>query len=198
MDANLGFVDWTTRSRTACHLSGHTCVKGDLKPPWKVALRLGANPREDSKVSESTGAGSCSEERIFHHNGGGLRFDTRLRRTWGRVESARRGHTRRRRHRQEALARQQRGQKKNATHGGIQFLKSYGQHILKNPCCQLHRREGGVKSTDVVLEIGPGTGNLTMRLLETAKKVIAIEFDPRMVLELQRRVQGSRTSRTSP
>jgi Dimethyladenosine transferase (rRNA methylation) len=30
-----------------------------------------------------------------------------------------------------------------------------------------------------------------MRLLETAKKVIAIEFDPRMVLELQRRVQGT-------
>ena len=34
-------------------------------------------------------------------------------------------------------------------------------------------------------------GNLTMRLLETAKKVIAVEFDPRMVLELQRRVQGT-------
>jgi len=50
---------------------------------------------------------------------------------------------------------------------------------------------GGVKSTDVVLEIGPGTGNLTMRLLETCKKVIAVEFDPRMVLELQRRVQGT-------
>ena len=51
--------------------------------------------------------------------------------------------------------------------------------------------KGRVKSTDVVLEIGPGTGNLTMRLLETAKKVIAVEFDPRMVLELQRRVQGT-------
>jgi len=51
--------------------------------------------------------------------------------------------------------------------------------------------KGGVKATDVVLEIGPGTGNLTMRLLETAKKVIAVEFDPRMVLELQRRVQGT-------
>lgn len=84
------------------------------------------------------------------------------------------------------------GQKKNATHGGIQFLKSYGQHILKNPMIVNSIVEkGGVKSTDVVLEIGPGTGNLTMRLLETAKKVIAIEFDPRMVLELQRRVQGT-------
>lgn len=51
--------------------------------------------------------------------------------------------------------------------------------------------KAGLKSTDVVLEIGPGTGNLTMKLLERAKRVIAIELDPRMVLELQRRVQGT-------
>ena len=38
-----------------------------------------------------------------------------------------------------------------------------------------------MKSTDVVLEIGPGTGNLTMKLLEKAKRVVAIELDPRMV-----------------
>jgi len=79
-----------------------------------------------------------------------------------------------------------------AAYQGIQFLKSYGQHILKNPMIVNSIVEkGGVKATDVVLEIGPGTGNLTMRLLETAKKVIAVEFDPRMVLELQRRVQGT-------
>ena len=41
--------------------------------------------------------------------------------------------------------------------------------------------KAGIKPTDVVLEIGPGTGNLTMKLLEQAKKVIAIEVDPRMV-----------------
>lgn len=46
-----------------------------------------------------------------------------------------------------------------------------------------------IKSTDVVLEIGPGTGNLTMQLLAAAKKVIACEVDPRMVAELQKRVQ---------
>jgi Ribosomal RNA adenine dimethylase len=33
----------------------------------------------------------------------------------------------------------------------------------------------------VVLEIGPGTGNLTMKLLEVAKKVVAVELDRRMV-----------------
>lgn len=41
--------------------------------------------------------------------------------------------------------------------------------------------KAGIKSTDVVLEIGPGTGNMTVKLLEKAKKVVAIELDPRMV-----------------
>lgn len=52
-------------------------------------------------------------------------------------------------------------------------------------------QKAGIKSTDVVLEIGPGTGNLTAKLLEVAKKVVAYEVDPRMVLELQRRFQGT-------
>ena len=65
---------------------------------------------------------------------------------------------------------------------GIAFLKSKGQHILKNPqIVQSIVDKAGIKSTDVVLEIGPGTGNLTMRLLECAKKVIAVEVDQRMV-----------------
>ena len=48
--------------------------------------------------------------------------------------------------------------------------------------------KSGIKSTDTVLEIGPGTGNLTMLLLDAAKKVIAIELDPRMVAQLIKRV----------
>ena len=39
----------------------------------------------------------------------------------------------------------------------------------------------GIRPTDVTLEVGPGTGNLTVRLLEQSKKVIAVEFDKRMV-----------------
>lgn len=35
--------------------------------------------------------------------------------------------------------------------------------------------------TDTVLEIGPGTGNMTLPLLQKAKKVVALEYDPRMV-----------------
>ena len=43
------------------------------------------------------------------------------------------------------------------------------------------RYQAGIQPTDVVLEIGPGTGNLTMKLLEAAKRVVAVELDRRMV-----------------
>lgn len=76
--------------------------------------------------------------------------------------------------------------------GGISFHKSKGQHILKNPLLvDSIVQKAGIKSTDVILEIGPGTGNLTKKLLEAGKAVIAVELDPRMVLELQRRFQGT-------
>ncbi len=62
------------------------------------------------------------------------------------------------------------------------FNKSFGQHILSNPHILNNIVEkSAIKPTDVVLEIGPGTGNLTQLLLERAKKVIAVELDPRMV-----------------
>lgn len=76
--------------------------------------------------------------------------------------------------------------------GGVTFHKSKGQHILKNPLLvDSIVQKSGIKSTDVVLEIGPGTGNLTKKLLEAAKTVVAVELDTRMVLELQRRFQGT-------
>lgn len=76
--------------------------------------------------------------------------------------------------------------------GGISFHKSKGQHILKNPLLvDTIVQKAGIKSTDVILEIGPGTGNLTKKLLEAGKMVIAVELDSRMVLELQRRFQGT-------
>ncbi|CAD6251692.1 unnamed protein product [Miscanthus lutarioriparius] len=50
--------------------------------------------------------------------------------------------------------------------------------------------KAGLKPTDTVLEIGSGTGNLTKRLLEAGvKAVVAVELDPHMVLELNRRFQ---------
>jgi spermidine synthase len=48
-----------------------------------------------------------------------------------------------------------------------------------------------LKQSDVVLEIGPGTGNLTTKILDHAKKVIAVELDPRMAAEVTKRFQGT-------
>ncbi len=52
------------------------------------------------------------------------------------------------------------------------FNKDLGQHILKNPLVANGIVEkANLQSSDTVLEIGPGTGNLTVRMLEKAKKV---------------------------
>lgn len=75
---------------------------------------------------------------------------------------------------------------------GIVFNKDFGQHILKNPLIITSMIEkSALRTTDVVLEIGPGTGNMTVKILEKAKKVIACEIDARLVAELQKRVQGT-------
>ena len=75
--------------------------------------------------------------------------------------------------------------------GAVSFgmQKSKGQHLLKNPMILNEIiAKSGITPTDTVLEIGPGTGNRTMLLLEAARKVIAIELDPRMVAQLLKRV----------
>lgn len=50
--------------------------------------------------------------------------------------------------------------------------------------------KANLRSTDRVLEVGPGTGNLTVRILEKCKHCLAVEMDPRMAAELTKRVQG--------
>nr|ASF90277.1 hypothetical protein SPAR01865 [Bartheletia paradoxa] len=67
----------------------------------------------------------------------------------------------------------------------------FGQHILKNPLvAQGIVDKANLRPTDVVLEVGPGTGNLTVRILEQCKHVTVVEMDPRMAAELAKRVQG--------
>ncbi|MCJ1310818.1 Dimethyladenosine transferase [Agyrium rufum] len=66
-----------------------------------------------------------------------------------------------------------------------------GQHVLKNPgVAQAIVDKADLKQSDIVLEVGPGTGNLTVKILEKAKRVIAVELDPRMAAEVTKRVQG--------
>jgi len=45
-------------------------------------------------------------------------------------------------------------------------------------------RESGVGRDDVVLEVGPGLGSLTLALLEVASRVVAIEVDPKLARAL--------------
>ncbi|MFT3715895.1 MAG: 16S rRNA (adenine(1518)-N(6)/adenine(1519)-N(6))-dimethyltransferase RsmA [Gordonia sp. (in: high G+C Gram-positive bacteria)] len=42
----------------------------------------------------------------------------------------------------------------------------------------------GVGPDDVVLEVGPGLGSLTLALLETAGRVVAVEIDPKLAARL--------------
>jgi 18S rRNA (adenine1779-N6/adenine1780-N6)-dimethyltransferase len=66
----------------------------------------------------------------------------------------------------------------------------FGQHLLRNPGILDKMMEAAnIQPHDVVMEIGPGTGNLTDRLLERAKQVIAIEVDGRMAAEVKKRAQ---------
>lgn len=74
----------------------------------------------------------------------------------------------------------------------IQFKKDYGQHILKNPLVvSTIVDKAAIRPTDVVLEVGPGTGNMTMKMLDKAKTVIACEIDRRLIGELEKRVQNT-------
>mmetsp|Transcript_6130 Transcript_6130/g.8670 ORF Transcript_6130/g.8670 Transcript_6130/m.8670 type:complete len:333 (-) Transcript_6130:165-1163(-) len=91
------------------------------------------------------------------------------------------------------------GQTKNPNGSGVNLITpntSLGQHFLKNPAVVSSIvQKAALKSTDVVLEIGPGTGNMTVPLLESVKNVIAMEYDPRMVREVLKRVENTNLER---
>ena len=49
----------------------------------------------------------------------------------------------------------------------VVFNTGIGQHILKNPLIiQSMIKKSALRSTDTVLEIGPGTGNMTVKIME--------------------------------
>ncbi|KAJ3109610.1 Dimethyladenosine transferase [Phlyctochytrium planicorne] len=75
---------------------------------------------------------------------------------------------------------------------GPLFNKELGQHILKNPLVvDSIVDKANLKPTDTVLEVGPGTGNVTVKILTKCKKLTVVEFDPRLAAELSKRVQGT-------
>ena len=64
--------------------------------------------------------------------------------------------------------------------------KKLGQNFVTDPNT-IRRIVTAAKLTgdETVVEIGPGLGSLTLGLLEVAKKVIAVEIDPKMAAELE-------------
>jgi len=65
-------------------------------------------------------------------------------------------------------------------------LKQYGQNFLINSGARdAIIKAAKLEPTDTVLEIGPGSGVLTQKLVERAKRVVAIDIDP-YLLEVTR------------
>ena len=72
--------------------------------------------------------------------------------------------------------------------------KRLGQHFLRDPRTIKRIVEAlAPKRDETVLEIGPGTGALTAELVESAARVVAIEFDNKLAPLLQQRF-GARTN----
>jgi 16S rRNA (adenine1518-N6/adenine1519-N6)-dimethyltransferase len=69
-------------------------------------------------------------------------------------------------------------------------LKALGQHFLRDPDV-LDRTVAALGGPyDAVIEIGPGTGELTHALLAAGHRVVALEVDARMLAYLRRRFAG--------
>ncbi len=68
--------------------------------------------------------------------------------------------------------------------------KSLGQNFLHDPnALEKIVDTAGIRSSDLVLEIGPGTGALTVYLAQSAAHVIAIEIDNRLIPVLEGQVR---------
>jgi 16S rRNA (adenine1518-N6/adenine1519-N6)-dimethyltransferase len=62
---------------------------------------------------------------------------------------------------------------------GVRPTKQRGQNFVIDPnTVRRIVRASGVTADDVVLEVGPGLGSLTLALLATAARVVAVEIDP--------------------
>ncbi len=68
-----------------------------------------------------------------------------------------------------------------AAHLDLRPTKALGQNFVIDPnTVRRLVRMAGVGVDDVVVEVGPGLGSLTLGLLEQAKRVVAVEIDPRL------------------
>ena len=69
--------------------------------------------------------------------------------------------------------------------------KSLGQNfVIDGNTCRKIVRLANINNTDIVLEIGPGLGSLTIALLPEAREVIAVEIDRRLASQLAETMQN--------
>lgn len=77
---------------------------------------------------------------------------------------------------------------------GVSFRpsKALGQHFLAHPGVS-HRiiSRSGLEGSDMVLEIGPGQGALTLLLARSVGHVFAVEKDPRLVRFIEEKLSKS-------
>lgn len=63
--------------------------------------------------------------------------------------------------------------------------KQRGQNfVIDANTCRRIVRQSGIGADDVVLEVGPGLGSLTLALLEVARRVVAVEIDDKLAAAL--------------
>jgi 16S rRNA (adenine1518-N6/adenine1519-N6)-dimethyltransferase len=68
---------------------------------------------------------------------------------------------------------------------GVSPTKSLGQNFVVDAnTVRRIARTAGLDATDVVLEVGPGLGSLTLALLDAAAAVVAVEVDPALAAAL--------------
>ena len=73
-----------------------------------------------------------------------------------------------------------------------QQRRELGQNFLKHEkTARRIVREAGVTNRDLVVEIGAGSGVLTRPLADEARRVIAIERDPRWASRLDAELRGN-------
>ena len=79
---------------------------------------------------------------------------------------------------------------------GVAPTKQWGQNFVVDAnTVRRIVRAGDVGPQDVVVEVGPGLGSLTLALLEQAHRVVAIEIDPRLAQALPETVAAMAPSR---
>jgi 18S rRNA (adenine1779-N6/adenine1780-N6)-dimethyltransferase len=73
----------------------------------------------------------------------------------------------------------------------VALRKRFGQHLLRNPdVVRAIIDAADIQPDESVFEIGPGSGNMTIHLLEKARAVYAVELDTRLAEVVTRRVNG--------